>query len=124
MNIQGIAWLGLVSDDPALRDFYTNVLGLPLLEDTANYAYYAVGEMTRLEILASRSTTAARQRLDAPAVGFLVDDLDQALTELRAAGIMLQGDVYEWRSGPVVHRWLYFNDPVGNILLLLERRGD
>lgn len=124
MNIKGIAWLGIVSDDPAVRDFYTHVLQLKLLDETDEYAYYAVDAVTRLEILASTSGTAKLQRSDAPAIGFLVDNLDLALRELERAGIALRTPVEEWRSGEIVHRWFYFADPAGTVLLLLERHGD
>jgi catechol 2,3-dioxygenase-like lactoylglutathione lyase family enzyme len=124
MNIIGIAWIGLVSDEAAMRAFYAQVLRLPLLDETAHYAYYAVDAVTRLEILASASRTAAQQRADAPAIGFLVSDLDQGVAELQAAGVTVRLPVQEWRSGENVHRWVYFTDPAGNVLLLLERHGE
>lgn len=124
VNIKGIAWLGIVSDDPAVRDFYTHTLQLNLLDETEKYAYYAVDPIIRLEILASTSNTAKLQRLDAPAIGFLVDDLDQSVEQLQDKGVRLLTEVKEWRSGEIIHRWIYFADPVGNVLLLLERYGE
>ncbi|MCW5875382.1 MAG: VOC family protein [Anaerolineales bacterium] len=124
MKIKGIAWIGIVSDDSAVRDFYTHTLQLKLLDEAQDYVYYAVDEVARLEILASASRTAAQQRPDAPAIGFLVDDLDESVAELSAQGVQLLTDIKEWRSGEILHRWVYFADPGGNILLLLERHGD
>lgn len=124
MKILGIAWLGLVSDDAATRQFYTHTLGLKLLDEKEDYAYYAVDAVTRLEILASASATARQQRADAPAIGFLVAELDASKAELEQAGAKLLTDIKEWRSGEIVHRWFYFADPAGNILLLLERQGE
>jgi catechol 2,3-dioxygenase-like lactoylglutathione lyase family enzyme len=124
MNIKGIAWLGIVSDDPSLRTFYTKLLQLNLLDETDKYAYYAVDAVTRLEILASASDTAKLQRSDAPSIGFLVDDLDRSVHELEDAGVRLLTSIKEWRSGEIVHRWIYFADPAENVLLLLERHGD
>jgi catechol 2,3-dioxygenase-like lactoylglutathione lyase family enzyme len=122
MNVKGIAWLGIVSDDPAVRAFYADVLGLPVLDETAAYAYYAVNDMTHLEVLASTSGTAQHQRHDAPAVGFLVEDVAAGVAALRQAGVGLLTEVKEWRSETEIHRWVTFADPAGNILLLLERR--
>jgi catechol 2,3-dioxygenase-like lactoylglutathione lyase family enzyme len=124
MNITGIAWLGIVSDDPAMRDFYTSILQIKLLDETDTYAYYAIDAIARLEILTSASNTAKVQRNDAPAVGFLVDDIEASVRELEDAGVRLLTEIKEWRSGEIIHRWIVFADPAGNILLLLERHGD
>lgn len=124
MKIKGIAWLGIVSDDPSVRAFYTKLLQLNLLDETDKYAYCAVDAVTRLEILASASDTAKLQRSDAPAIGFLVDDLDGSVQELQEAGVKLLTSIKEWRSGEIVHRWFYFADPAENVLLLLERHGE
>jgi predicted enzyme related to lactoylglutathione lyase len=124
VNITGVAWLGIVSDDPATREFYARTLRLKLLDQADSYAYYAVDEHARVEILGSSSETARHQRPDAPAIGFLVDDLDAAVDELRDAGVSLLTDVKEWRGESARHRWVYFTDPAGNILLLLQRQGD
>jgi hypothetical protein len=66
VNIKGIAWLGIISDNPATRDFYARVLRLRVLDETATYAYYAVDEHARIEILSSSSETAAQQRQGSP----------------------------------------------------------
>ncbi|GAB4515195.1 MAG: hypothetical protein OHK0046_18340 [Anaerolineae bacterium] len=124
MNIKGIAWIGIVSDDPEVRRFYTSTLQLQVMDEADSYAYYAVDAVTRLEILASASGTAKLQRSNAPAVGFLVDDIAASVQELKEDGVHLLTDIKEWRSGEVVHRWVYFNDPAGNTLLLLERHGE
>lgn len=124
MNIKGIAWVGIISDDPAVRDFYTNTLQLRLLNETDKYAYYAVDSVTRLEILASTSDTAKQQRSNAPTIGFLVDNIETSVRELEGIGIRLLSDIKEWRSNEIVHKWVYFADPADNILLLLERQGE
>lgn len=124
MNIKGIAWLGIVSDDPAMRDFYARTLQLRVLEEASSYAYYAIDEHARVEIVSSSSGTATHQRRDSPAIGFLVDDLEAGIRALEDAGVVLRSEVLEWRSTVARHRWAYFADPAGNVLLLLERQGD
>jgi catechol 2,3-dioxygenase-like lactoylglutathione lyase family enzyme len=124
MNIKGIAWLGIVSDDPAAREFYARILHLRVLEEAPTYAYYAIDEHARLEIVSNSSETAKRQRQDSPAIGFLVDDLEAGMRALEDGGVALRSEVNEWRSTVARHRWVYFADPAGNVLLLLERHGD
>ena len=121
MKILGIGWLGLVSDRPETRQFYAKVLELKLIAEEPTYAYYIVNETTHLEILSTRSRLANRHRESALAIGFLVDDLDSAIQQLIAAGAKVRGEIEEWRSDEERHRWIYFEDPEGHTLLLLER---
>lgn len=124
MKVLGVAWIGLVSDQPAMRQFYVETLGLKLLEANVDFAYYQVDETTRLEILASHTRTAAQQQATAPAIGFLVDDLPTAIQHLQQGAVRFTSEVQEWQSGEVLHRWIYLKDPEDNVLLLLERRGE
>ena len=121
MKILGIGWLGLVSDRPETRQFYAKVLGLNLIEEKPTYSYYTINETAHLEILSTRTRLANRQREGVPAIGFLVDDLDNAVQELTAAGVELRSGIEEWHSDNERHRWIYLEDPEGHTLLLLER---
>lgn len=122
MKIQGIGWLGLVSDRPETRKFYKDVLGLNLIDETPAYAYYKITEKEYLEILPSDSPFGKRQRNGAPAIGFLVENLDNAIQELAQAGVELKSKIEEWRSDTEHHRWAYLEDPDGQVLLLMERQ--
>lgn len=122
MKVLGIGWLGLVSDQPGTRRFYAKVLGLNLTQEKPAYAYFTLSETTHLEILSSDTRLAKRQRPGAPALGFLVEDLDSAVQEVKAAGVNLKSEIEEWRSDNEVHRWVYLEDPEGYTLLLIERR--
>jgi catechol 2,3-dioxygenase-like lactoylglutathione lyase family enzyme len=126
MNIKGIAWIGIVSDQPAMRDFYQQTLNLKVLDESEKYAYYAVDAQVRLEILASHSKTAAQQSASAPAIGFLVDDIEAAYTELLANGTPICSEIKAWQSEDAteLHRWFYFEDPDGNTLLMLARHDE
>jgi len=114
--------LGLVSDRPERRRFYADVLGLNLVEDTPAYAYYAIDVTTNLEILARDTRLARRQDGRCPVVGLLVEDLDSAVRELKAAGANLKSEIEEWRSDNERHRWIYFEDPDGHTLLLMHKQ--
>src|SRR5213594_2018356 len=122
MKVSGIGWLGLVSDRAETRRFYAEVLGLDLVEDTQDYAYYSIDDTTNLEILASNTPLAGRQDRRCLAVGLLVEDLDSAVQELKAAGANLKGEIEEWESDNERHRWIYFEDPDGHTLLLVHKQ--
>ena len=121
MNILDIGWVGLVGDRPETRRFYARLLGLRLIEEKPAYAYYAINTVTHLEVLSTGSHLASRQRAGAPAIGFRVDHLDSAVQELEVAGVELRSGIEERRSDDERHRWVYFEDPEGHTLLLLER---
>jgi hypothetical protein len=87
VKVLGIGWLGLVSDKPRTRQFYAKVLGLGLTNDEPTYSYFTINAITHLEILASDTHLAMRQRKGSPALGFLVEDPDSAVQELRVAAV-------------------------------------
>jgi catechol 2,3-dioxygenase-like lactoylglutathione lyase family enzyme len=122
MRIRGLAWLGVVSDRPETRAFYREALGLEQLAEDASYAYLKIDERARLEVLASDTQTARRHRPGAPVFGFLVDDVEAALDEVRAKGYPVEGTIHEWRDDTEVHRWTYLQDPEGHILQLVDVR--
>ena len=119
-GVIGLGFVGIVSDDPAVRAFYRDAIGLQLLSESDDLAYFAAGETGRIEVLSSGSPTAARQRSDAPAVGLLVVDLDSFLRQLDLSAVG-HSRVMQWRDDAEVHRWAYFQDPCGTVLLALER---
>jgi catechol-2,3-dioxygenase len=121
MKVLGVAWIGVVGTRPETRCFYGQILGLPELEQTPEYGYYAVGDTTRLEVLRPGTASSSRQRADAPAIGFLVANLDRALEDLVSNGSPASDEVYEWHSDHSVHRWVYLRDPEDNVVLLVER---
>jgi catechol 2,3-dioxygenase-like lactoylglutathione lyase family enzyme len=123
MKILGIAWIGLVSDHPEIRTFYKRLFDLKAKEETPNYMYFIINEMTHLEILPTKSKMATRQKAGVPAIGFLVDDLNEAVKELEEFSVSKKSGIEEWKSETSVHRWIYFSDPEGHTLLLLERRN-
>lgn len=95
MKVLGIGWIGLIGEHPQTRQFYTKLLGLNLAEDKPAYAYYTVNEAVYLEILSPESRLATRQHKGAPAIGFLVSDVDSAVKELKAAGVNLKSEIEE-----------------------------
>lgn len=121
VKVLGVGWLGLMSDKPETRQFYAEVLGLNLTEDQPTYSYFIINETTHLEVLSPDTHLTLRQHKGSPTLGFLVEDLESAVRELRVAGVSLKSEIEEWRSDNEIHRWIYFEDPEGHTLVLLER---
>ncbi len=121
IGIRGVAWLGLVGHAADTRSFYSEVLELPLVEESTQYAYFRVAEQTYLELFAPTAPEARRLGATDPAIGFLVERFEPAVARLKAAGARITSDIEEWSSSSEVHRWIYFDDPEGRVLLLLER---
>jgi catechol 2,3-dioxygenase-like lactoylglutathione lyase family enzyme len=124
IGVRGIGWLGLVGHRLETRSFYSRILGLTVVSESPEYVYFRVAEDTYLELFAPAAPEARRLSATDPAVGFLVDRLEPAVARLEAAGVRTTSDIQEWSSSAEVHRWIYFEDPDGRVLLLLERLGD
>ena len=122
MDVRGVAWLGLIGDHPATRAFYRDLLGLEVVEEGPDHVQFVLPGGTRLEVLASHTGTGARLRAEAPAIGFLVDDVEAALADLGSAGYEAEGTLHEWRSDTETYRWTYLEDPEGHLLQLVDVR--
>jgi len=107
-----------VRDMVAMRRFYENVLGFPLIRELSpGWIEYQVGGNTLA--LASPSRTAA----DAPvphgtaslqlAFKVAVDEVDHCAAELARQGISLLSPPTNHAFG---HRTVFFRDPDGNLL--------
>lgn len=118
---RGIGWIGLVGTNAATLAFYRDGLGLTLLERDPNYDYLQAGDACFVEIYTPDARGARRIRADAPAVGFIVPDLEDAIARLRALDGSI-GEVFEeWGSDEEVHRWFYAKDPEGHVVVVIER---
>ena len=117
-----------VSDIPAARRFYSDVLGLNVKEEAID----------GYPLLALRLAGGARVMLyskpnHAPAsytvLNFEVPDIDRAVTELEGRGVRFE----HYSSGPVktdargisrtgTHAIAWFKDPAGNTLSVVQQR--
>ena len=116
MDVRGIVFAGTGTDArPEMTTFVQDVLGLARtavagveadLFDLPDGSSFAV---------ASPAGMGATDR----SVGFLVDDIDLAVQELRAAGAEVDQDI----SGNARERYVHFRAPDGQLYELVERRG-
>ncbi|RPJ26919.1 MAG: hypothetical protein EHM33_09850 [Chloroflexi bacterium] len=99
-------------DVSRMADFYRNVLGLPLLTLDRGRPHFDLGG-AYLVILSGRPhklEDSTRSRF--PVLAFAVDDLDEAIQQLKSQGVEMPWDSEEDADS----RWVMFNDPGGNLL--------
>jgi catechol 2,3-dioxygenase-like lactoylglutathione lyase family enzyme len=147
MNLSGIHHTGLVvSDLDRSIYFYHDVLGLPFACEptewfsgealdrgvgvpgaTLRLCMFWAGPGSRLELLQYRDLSADMDRpypnntLGAGHVCLQVDDVRAAKAELEAKGVEFYSDVNVVDEGPLAGwRWVYFPDPDGISLELVE----
>ena len=109
MKVSGFSWVGLSTDDfdRSLR-FFRDVMGLDVWVEGDRQAILKTTSGQQLEIFGSGNRD---ELMQAPVVGFEVDDLDAATEQLRAAGVELIGETGSWNG----YAWQYFRSPDGHI---------
>jgi predicted enzyme related to lactoylglutathione lyase len=118
---KGIVWAGLYSQDiERLARFYQDVVGLRLIEGDARCKIFDAGAGALFELwgrgTAHTRKTPAEQSV---VIGFLVDDLEAAVAQLRLRGLPADTPIDSYLGT----RWAYFTDPEGNRFELKDLRG-
>jgi hypothetical protein len=116
MEIRGIGFVG--SHTPAhteLSRFLQDVLGLkPIAVDGVEAKLFAAGNGDVFAVARPSEDDDAAERT----IGFVVDDLDIAIAELRAAGVETDGIAENARW-----RYTHFRMPDGKLYELVEERA-
>jgi glyoxylase I family protein len=118
--IKGIEHIAIATPDPQqLAQWYVEHLNFSALLDTGSTVYIKSINSIVLEFVKAEAIPPKPHIRDAGLrhIAFAVDDLEMARAELEAAGI-------EFQPEPVVlpgMRLLFFRDPEGNHLHLVER---
>jgi catechol 2,3-dioxygenase-like lactoylglutathione lyase family enzyme len=119
VHIFKLAWVGTRTDNfqPTV-DFFRDVLGLQPDLDLPGFQVLKLPDGSKVEVFGPE-TEMNRHFTTGPVVGFLVDDLDAAASELRASGIEI---VYSAKdeSG---NGWVHFGAPDGNIYEFTQDPG-
>jgi glyoxylase I family protein len=94
--------------------FFTDVLGLGVSSSETDFAVLDVPDGATVEIFGPASEY--NRHLTHPVAGFLVDDLEAAVEELRAAGIEIVLPVQHGGT----RSWTHFRAPDGFVYELVE----
>ena len=118
MRVIGVVWVGTRTDRfEETVTFFRDVLGVPLDEVEADFAWSRMPNTSQLEIFGPRNTE-HDHFTTGPVPEFLVEDLSAALEELRAAGVEILGEPnVQGTDG-----WLHFRGPDGNVYGLTAAR--
>ena len=109
VEVKGIVWLGTrTAQFEEMTTFAEGVLGLKAKLREGDFALYELPRGDLFEVFGPTSRGGGHQ--DGVAGGFLVDDVQGAVAELRAAGVEV---THVESAGP--YHWAYFRAPDGNL---------
>jgi catechol 2,3-dioxygenase-like lactoylglutathione lyase family enzyme len=118
MQILSLAWVGTrATDYTATVAFFRDVLGLAAHSAENGFTVLEVPGGATVEICGPASQY--NQHLTHPVAGFLVANLDDAITELRAADV----EIVLPKQGGDMRSWIHFRAPGGFVYELVEDRS-
>lgn len=111
MKVRGIVWVGVRTERyQETVSFFRDVLGVPLVTLPEGFAWSKLPDTSQFEVFPADDPN-HRHFTTGPVAEFLVDDLDAAAAELRAAGVEIVGTP----GGTATDGWLHFRAPDGNV---------
>jgi glyoxylase I family protein len=118
--IKGIEHTAIAAVDiAALADWYVQALGFKINYSSPNATFVKAPDGTMIEIIRAEGERGG-QTLKTPGLRHLalaVDDFDSVYADLRAKGVSFVGEPLGSKGNKVV----FFTDPEGNYLHLLQR---
>lgn len=121
MRVRGLIFVGTSTDArERMAALVRDVLGLPSVPvEGSGHDFFALPDGSTFAIGPSDGSGAATG--DGRTIGFLVEDVDEAVAELRAAGVPTDDEV----SVNARYRYAHFRAPDGHVYELVEqvRRG-
>ena len=117
MRILGLVFAGTSTDRrPEMVRFARETLGLEQVQIRGvEAAIFELPDGARFAVADPRGMGDTSR-----SVGFLVEDLDQAITELQAADVEVGADAVEHE----LMRYVHFRGPDGNLYELIEQRSE
>ena len=103
-------------DVPATAHFYRDVIGLSLMPHHGHRPAFELGNGCHLVIVQGQPVAQDPQIPRFPVIAFAVEDLAQAVEQLRAHNVEMPWGI-EAGSGA---RWVEFYDPAGNLVELAQ----
>lgn len=118
MRVLSLVWVGTrTTEYTATLAFFKDVLGLGVHSSETDFAVLEVPDGATVEVFGPASQY--NQHLTHPVAGFLVSDLDDAVAELRAAGV----EIVLPMQGGETRSWVHFRAPDGFVYELVEDRS-
>jgi catechol 2,3-dioxygenase-like lactoylglutathione lyase family enzyme len=118
VKVLALVWVGTrTTEFAATTAFFRDVLGLGVHSAVPDFAVLEVPDGATLEVFGPSSPYNAH--LTHPVAGFLVEDLDEATREVRAAGAEIVLPVQDGGD----RAWMHFRAPDGFVYELVEDRG-
>lgn len=118
MKVKALIWLGVRTPQfDAMTRLYKDVMKLDVFQQDEMSARFTLENRTEVHVYRQEDDEHAFFGLG-PVVGFLVDDVAQARTEMEAAGVEFIGPVQHSDT----HRWNHFRGPDGNIYEIMDER--
>jgi len=112
MKMKGLAWMGTRTGEfEATSSFFRDTLGLEVSHEEPDFAVYRLPNGDAVEVFGPSDRTHEHFEIG-PVVGFLVDDIEEARSELEADGIQFMGPVHTADDGG---SWSHFRGPDGNV---------
>ncbi len=119
VQIIKLAWVGTRTNNfDSTVDFFRDVLGLTPDFELPGFRVLKLPDGSKVEVFGP-DTEMNRHFTTGPVVGFLVDDVNAAASELRARGIEILHTA-EDESG---NGWVHFRAPDGNIYEFTQDPG-
>jgi catechol 2,3-dioxygenase-like lactoylglutathione lyase family enzyme len=118
MRVKGLTFVGTsTTARERMVELVHDVLGLPSVDvEGSEHEFFALPDGSILAVGLSDGMGPAGE--DSRTIGFLVDDLDEAVAELRAAGVPTDDEV----SVNSRYRYIHFRAPDGHVYEFVEER--
>lgn len=112
MKARGLVWVGTRTRkfDDTVR-FVGEILGLHMEHEEPDFAVFRLPNGDKVEVFGPGDRD-HEHFTTGPVVGFLVDDVTEARTDLEEAGITFIGPVHKADDGG---SWSHFTGPDGNV---------
>jgi len=118
MQVKGIAWAGTKTDRYLeTRTFFKDVLKFTVLEDQGNVTIFQLANGDTFEVLAPDAAPEIGHPKGAK-VDFLVENVPEAIAELKAAGVKMDGIIYHGDT----QDWSNWVGPDGNLYGFTDMR--
>jgi predicted enzyme related to lactoylglutathione lyase len=115
MKVLGVSWVGVrTTKYIESRRFFEHVLGMHATTEGIDFSVHRTTSGDVLEIFGPRAELSEPEQFgrNRVVVGLLVDDIENACSELQAAGVELLGKLQKTPDG---YAWQHFRAPDGNV---------